>query len=223
MFNKPNHLYFFFDYISHNAWLAWQRTAKLAAQHDLIFEPVPVLFAGLLKAHGQIGPGEVPAKLRWMTWNVLRKSRQHGIPFAPPDTHPFNPLVPLRASCCDLPRAQKFDLITRLFSATWAESRAVSEPDVVSAVITEAGLNTDLLMMETYTDDVKARLRDNTDAAIAAGVFGVPTMMVRGELFWGFDDLENLENFLSGADPIGADRESYADWFKLRPSAQRRR
>ena len=94
---------------------------------------------------------------------------------------------------------------------------------MVGAVITEAGLNTDLLMMEAYTDEVKARLRENTDAAIAAGVFGVPTMMVRGELFWGFDDLDNLENFLSGADPIGDDRGAYADWFTLRSSAQRKR
>jgi hypothetical protein len=77
--------------------------------------------------------------------------------------------------------------------------------------------------MEAYTDEVKARLRENTDAAIAAGVFGVPTMIVRGELFWGFDDFENLENFLSGADPIGGDKEIYADWFRLRSSAQRKR
>ena len=48
-------------------------------------------------------------------------------------------------------------------------------------------------------------------------------MLVRGELFWGFDDFENLENFLSGADPIGSDKEIYADWFKLRSSAQRKR
>lgn len=223
MFNKPNHLYYFFDFLSHNAWLAWQRSAKLAAQHDLILEPVPVVFAGLLKAHGQVGPGEVPAKLHWMTWNVLRKSKQHGIAFAPPHTHPFNPLIPLRVSCCDLPRSQRFDLITRLFSATWAESRAISEPEVVSAVITEAGLNAEALMAEAQTDAVKARLRENTDAAIAAGVFGVPTMLVRNELFWGFDDLENLENFLDGADPIGSDKEIYAGWFNLRASAQRKR
>ena len=94
---------------------------------------------------------------------------------------------------------------------------------MVSAVITEAGLDADMLMGEAQSEAVKARLRDNTDAAIAAGVFGVPGMRVHEELFWGFDDLENLEDFLSGADPLGDDRSVYAGWFNLRASAQRKR
>ncbi|TXH05508.1 MAG: 2-hydroxychromene-2-carboxylate isomerase [Nevskiaceae bacterium] len=222
-FNKSGQLYFFLDFISHNAWLAWHQVHALAARNDLVIEPVPVLFAGLLKAHGQVGPAEVPAKLKWMTWNVLRKARQHGIPLAPPHTHPFNPLLPLRVACCELPRTQRLDLIQRLFRAAWAEGRAISEPEVVAAVITEAGLNADLVLAEAQSEAVKARLRSNTEAAIAAGVFGVPTMIARGELFWGFDDLEHLENFLRGVDPLGDDREAYADWFAIRPSAQRTR
>lgn len=222
-FNKTTQLYFFFDFISHNAWLAWHQISALAARHDLVVEPVPVLFAGLLKAHGQTGPAEVPAKLRWMTWNVLRKARLHGIPIAPPHSHPFNPLLPLRVACCELPRAQRLDLINRLFAATWVQGRAVSEPDVVSAVITESGLNADLVMAEAQSEAVKARLRGNTDAAIAAGVFGVPSMIAQGELFWGFDDLGHLDNFLRGIDPLGSDRNADADWFNIRPSAQRPR
>ena len=53
---------FFFDYISSNAYLAWQVVPKLADQYGMQLEPVPVLFAGLLKAHGQLGPAEVPVK-----------------------------------------------------------------------------------------------------------------------------------------------------------------
>lgn len=223
MFNKPTTLYFFFDFISHNAWLAWNRMPALAERHGLILEPVPVLFAAMLKAHGQVGPAELPPKRDWMLWNVLRKARQHGIPMAPPHSHPFNPLLPLRVACCELPRAQRRDLIHRLFRATWAEGRAVAEEQTVADIIAEAGLNADLLLAEARTEPVKARLRDNTDAALKAGVFGVPSMMVRGEIFWGFDDLEHLENFLSGADPLGADKNIYADWFQVRASAQRKR
>ena len=222
-FNKSTQLYFFLDFISHNAWLAWHQIHALAMRHDLVVEPVPVLFAGLLKAHGLTGPAEVPAKSRWMIWNILRKAQQQGIPISPPHSHPFNPLLPLRVACCELPRAQRIDLIHGLFSAAWVQGRAVSEPEVVAEVITEAGLNADLVLAEAQSEAVKAGLRDNTEAAIAAGVFGVPSMIVRGELFWGFDDLEHLENFLRGIDPLGSDREAYADWFKLRASAQRKR
>jgi 2-hydroxychromene-2-carboxylate isomerase len=223
MFNKPKHLYFFLDFISHNAWLAWHQAPALALQHDLILEPVPVLFAGLLKANNQVGPAEIPDKSRWMIWNVLRKAQQFGIPIAPPHSHPFNPLLPLRVACCELPRVQRLDLINRLFRAAWVESRAVSEPDVVAAVITEAGLNADVILAEAQSEAVKARLRQNTEAAIAAGVFGVPTLLVQDELFWGFDDLEHLQNFLRGIDPLGGDKAVYAGWFKVRPSAQRKK
>jgi 2-hydroxychromene-2-carboxylate isomerase len=223
MYDQPRHLYFFFDFISHNAWLAWHKLPALAAQHKLVLEPVPVLFAGLLKAHGQTGPAEIPAKARWMIWNVLRKARQDGIPLAPPHSHPFNPLLPLRAACCELPRAQRMDLIQRLFRAAWVEGREVSEAEVVAEVITESGLDAAQLMAQAQSEEVKARLRENTEAAIAAGVFGVPGMLTGGELFWGYDDLPHLDNFLRGTDPLGDDREAYAGWFKLRASAQRKR
>lgn len=223
MFDQRGHLYFFFDFISHNAWLAWHKMPALAAKHGLILEPVPVLFAGLLQAHKQIGPAEVPPKLNWMLWNVLRKAQQHNIPIAPPHTHPFNPLLPLRIACCALPREQHLRLIHALFSATWAEGRAVSQADVAKDIITEAGLDAEALFAQAHTDTVKAALRQNTEDAIKAGVFGVPSMKVGDELFWGFDDLPQLENYLSGADPLNPDRNVYAGWQRVQPSAQRKR
>jgi len=227
MFDDPGKLYFFFDYISHNAWLAWNRVPELARRHGLQLEPVPVLFAGLLNAHGQKGPAEVPAKQSWMLWNVLRKSQQLGIPLAPPHSHPFNPLLPLRLSCCELPAGRREALIDALFRATWAESRPVSEADTLRAVLAETGLDADTWLTDAASEAVKTRLRRNTDAAVAAGVFGVPSMLVPGpgqaELFWGYDDLEYLDLFLQGRDPLGADRRAHAAWLQVRPSAQRLR
>jgi len=221
-FDNPGRLYFYFDFISHNAWLAWGRAQELAAQHGLAFEPVPVVFGALLKANGQLGPAEVPPKLHWMLWNVLRKARLHGIPLAPPHSHPFNPLAALRLACCELPAAQRLRLIDRIFRATWAESRAVSEPEVLRELVLDCGLDDEALLAESQSDSVKARLRESTEAALAAGVFGVPSVRVRGELFWGFDDLPFLEQFLQGVDPLGDPAEHQA-WLQVRPSVQRTR
>ena len=222
MFDQRGHLYFFFDFISHNAWLAWHKMPALAEKYGLTLEPVPVLFAGLLQAHKQRGPAEVPPKLDWMLWNVLRKAQQHRIPIAPPHTHPFNPLLPLRVASCDLPHDQHLRLIHALFSATWAEGRAVSQIDVVRDILTETGLDAETLLAQAKTDAIKTTLRRNTDDAVKAGIFGVPSMKVGGELFWGFDDLPQLENYLSGADPLNPDRSVYAGWQRVRLSAQRK-
>lgn len=222
-FADPQRLYFFFDYISHNAYLAWHRMPAVARAFNLTLTPVPVLFGALLSHYKQMGPAEVPAKFRWMLWNVLRKATRHGIAMAPPASHPFNPLLPLRVTCAVEDEAQRLQLVDRLFRATWAQSRPVDQAETVRAILDEAGLAAAALLAAAQTDPVKQRLRDNTQQALDQGVFGVPTMMVRGELFWGFDDLEYLEMFLSGRDVLPADRAGLAPWLQIRPSVERRR
>ena len=62
---------FYFDYESPNAYLAWTQLPQLAEKYGAVIEAVPILYAALLEAHGQLGPGEIPVKGRWMTKNVL--------------------------------------------------------------------------------------------------------------------------------------------------------
>jgi 2-hydroxychromene-2-carboxylate isomerase len=213
---------FLFDYISSNAYLAWIELPRLAARYGAEIEPVPVLFAGLLEAHGQLGPAEVRPKAQWMARNNLRKAALLGVPLQPPAFHPWNPLLALRVSSLPLPAASRRALIDRLFQGTWARSLHLSEPEVVAALADEAGLAGGELVARAAEPESKARLRRQTDDAIAAGVFGVPTMQVGSELFWGYDDLPYLELFLAGKDPL--DPSEAAKWErKARPSAMRRR
>ncbi len=223
MFNAEGTLYFFFDYISHNAWLAWHDVHALVKKHGLKLEPVPVVFGAMLSAYNQVGPAELPVKGRWMLTNVLRKAKLRGIPIAPPFSHPFNPLLALRVSCAELPENKKRELIDRMFRATWVQSRAMHEPAVIAEVIGEAGLDAQQLLAQAAAETVKLRLRQNTDDALRAGIFGVPSLLVGGQLFWGYDDFEHLERFLSGADPLGNDPAVFAPWSSIKPSAQRKR
>ncbi|MGB1579927.1 MAG: 2-hydroxychromene-2-carboxylate isomerase [Nevskiales bacterium] len=210
---------FYFDYISHNAYLAWTQINKLAKVYERKVEPVPVLFAAFLNHYGHKGPAELPAKSRWMIRDVIRKAEQLNVPLRPPASHPFNPLLALRLSCIDMPAVDKRRMIDGLFRATWAESREVSNPQVLGAVLTNAGLDAQALLAEAAEESIKARLRSHNEAAIEAGVFGVPSMQVDGELFWGYDDLRYLEMFLSGRDPY--DPARLGPWLQVRPSSQR--
>lgn len=212
----------YLDYISSNAYLAWIRLGQLAAEYDAAIEPVPVLFAGLLEAHGQLGPAEVRPKALWMAKNNLRKAALLGIPLNPPRFHPFNPLLALRVSSLPLDAASRHRLVGALLEAVWVRGLHVSEPEVVARVAGELGLDGPSLVTAAQAPDSKARLREQTDAAIAAGVFGVPSMLCDGELFWGFDDLPYLEHRLAGRDPL--DPVELARWTSGgRASARRRR
>ncbi len=214
-------LRFYFDYISHNAYIAWTQIHDLAARHRRQVEPVPVLFAALLNQHGQKGPAEIPAKGLWMAKDVLRKAARLGVPLRPPASHPFNPLVALRATLVPTDPTQQRRLIDALFRATWVDGRDVSNPETVAAVATATGLDGAAVVAAAQSEAIKNRLRAETDAAIDAGVFGVPTVIVDDELFWGFDDFGHLELFLDGKDPL--DRAVLTEWQSIRPTASRRR
>ena len=211
---------FYFDYISSNAYLAWTQLPALAEKYGAVIEPIPVLFAGLLEAHGQLGPAEVRVKAFWMAKNNLRKAALLGLALNPPVHHPFNPLLALRVSSLEVDDAGRRALIDGLFQAVWVRGLHVSETSVVEDLLEQAGLDPGLVN-EAQLPESKARLRRQTEDAIAAGVFGVPAMRVGDEIFWGYDDLPYLEMHLAGRDPL--DPEELAKWSRApQPSAVRR-
>jgi 2-hydroxychromene-2-carboxylate isomerase len=213
---------FYFDYESPNAYLAWTQLPKLAQRYGFSIEPAPILYAALLDAHGQIGPGECPAKGRWMNKNLARKAVLLGVPLAAPAFLPFNPLLALRATLLPTDTRERDALIDALFRAVWVRGLHVSDTAVVERVADEIGLPGATLVAKAQTPEIKHQLRVRTDEAISRGVFGVPSMEVGDELFWGYDDFPYLELFLAGKDPIDA-----AEWAKqsrpVQASSMRRR
>ncbi len=213
---------FYFDYESPNAYLAWTQLPKLADRYGFTVEPVPILYAALLDANGQLGPGEQPTKGLWMSKNLLRKALLLGVPLNPPAFLPFNPLLALRMTMLPLDDRMRRALIDALFRAVWVRGLHVSDATVAEAVATEIGLPGSSLVAQAQTPEIKRHLRAQTDEAIGKGVFGVPSMMVGDELFWGYDDFPYLELLLAGKDPLAA-----VDWQKsdrpVRASSMRRR
>ena len=210
---------FLFDYISPNAYLAWTQLPALAARYGYTVDPVPVLFAGLLGAHGGLGPAEMPAKALWMSKNNFRKATVLGVPLNPPAFHPFNPLLALRVSSLPDDAATRAAITTALMDAVWVRSLHVSEPEVVTRVCDAAGFDGAALVATAAEPAAKARLRRQTDEAIAAGVFGVPSMQVGDEVFWGYDDFPYLELLLAGKDPLAG--VALDQWPTPKPSAMR--
>ena len=212
---------FYFDYISHNAYLAWTQLPKLADELNINFKPIPVLFGAMLKQNGTLGPAEVPPKNKWMTKDVIRKAKLLNVALAPPATHPFNPLLALRATCAVPAEQDPSPLIDALFVAAWAESRDITNPDVVVDVANKAGFDGGMLLEQTQNPDVKKILIDNVSGALENGVFGVPSMLVGDELFWGYDDLPHFKLTVQGEDPF--DPAEFEAWQRVKPSVQRNR
>jgi 2-hydroxychromene-2-carboxylate isomerase len=182
-----------FDVISPFAYLAFPQLARLPAHVTIEF--VPVLFAGLLQHFGQLGPAEIPSKRRFTYRFVLWRARQLGLPMRMPPAHPFNPLAALRliiAAGSDQRAART------VLDAVYREGRDVADAAVIAALARELGVADPQAALGDAT--VKQRLRDNTNWASSRGIFGVPTLVIGDELFWGHDAFDMALEYLRNPD-----------------------
>jgi 2-hydroxychromene-2-carboxylate isomerase len=184
----------YFDYVSPYAYLQ-STQLPLLAEHARI-EYRPVLFAGLLNHFGQKGPAEIPAKKVHTFRQVAWLAHRHGIPLNVPSAHPFNPLPMLRLS---IALGDDPDVVQALFRHVWVDGHLPTEEAPWAALCARLGV--DDPDAEIARPDVKETLRRNTEEAIAAGVFGVPSIVVDGRVFWGFDMTDAAIAFLRG-DPF---------------------
>lgn len=211
---------FYFDYISPYAYVAWTQIHTVAARHGRTVTPIPVLFAALLNHHGQKGPAEIPAKRSYTFKDAYRKAHRAGLPpLQAPPSHPFNPLLALRISSLPLGVELQRRIIDAFYAATWAGGGGVESPEVVSRVLSGLGLDATSILQQAESPANKATLRAQTEAAIQAQVFGVPTMIADGELYWGVDALPHLEDRLLGRDPVPPDLSDR--WRDLPATASR--
>jgi 2-hydroxychromene-2-carboxylate isomerase len=213
----------FFDFVSPYSYLACAQARDLGARagHEVV--PRPVLFAGILDAIGTRGPAEVPARRAYLIKDLLRAAHRAHVPLMPPPAHPFNPLVALRVAGLDLDPALRWRIVDALFAAAWAGvggGAGIEGEERVGAVLRRAGLDDKPLLAEAATPAAKQRLRASTDEALARGAFGVPTLFVAGELFFGVDSFPALEAFVRGEDPV--DPALVERWASLPSSATRR-
>jgi len=180
----------YFDFVSPFAYLQSEELGSLAPRVAVRYRPV--LFAGLLGANGQKGPAEIPAKRAFTYRFCLWRAKSLGIPLRFPPEHPFNPLPLLRlAVACD----SSADAVHRIFRFVWRDGRL---PDLPIEWAELAGvLGVPDADARIATAEVKDELRRNTDEAIGRGVFGVPTLAVEGELFWGGDATAMAVDFIA--------------------------
>jgi 2-hydroxychromene-2-carboxylate isomerase len=179
----------YLDVISPFSYLYIKQLHALSGDLDATW--VPVLFAGLLKHWNAKGPAELPTKrthtYQWCTWRASRL----GIPFRMPPRHPFNPLQTLRLL---IALGSSRDAFCQAFDFVYAEGR---DPEREWPLLCERfGLSTADAEARIAQPEIKAALVSNTEAAIAQGVFGVPTLALEGHIFWGGESMEWANDYL---------------------------
>jgi 2-hydroxychromene-2-carboxylate isomerase len=203
-----------FDVISPFAYLAFPHLSRLPPHVRL--ECVPVLLAGILKHFGQLGPAEIPSKRRFTYRFVLWRARRLGIPMRMPPTHPFNPLAALRLIIAAGSDARAAGTV---LDAVFRDGRDASDAEVIADLAGALGVADPQSALSEPA--VKERLRTNTEWAISRGVFGVPTLVVGEELFWGHDAVDMAIDYLSRPDAFADAQMRAADALPVGASRAR--
>jgi 2-hydroxychromene-2-carboxylate isomerase len=189
------HLSFWFDPISPYAYLAFERLPQVLEGLSYSVDYRPVLFAGLLRQFDHKGPAEIEPKRAWTYRDVAWRAHQQGTPLDLPAAHPFNPLPLLRlALACARPGGPpNRRVVEALFHHVWRGGLDAACPERLAALRAALAPGRD-----PDGPEVKAELRAAGDAALAQGVFGVPTVVLEGRAFWGDDALPMLRAAMQG-------------------------
>ena len=194
---------FLFDFGSPNAFLARRAIPGIEQRTGAKFEVVPVLLGGIFKATGNQSPmqafGHIKNKMAYEQLETQRFIRKHKI-----DDFKFNPHFPVNTlNLMRMAVAAKGagilpQYMDAVFHHMWIEPKKMDDPAIVTAALASSGIDPKLLE-RAQAPEVKAKLIENTDVAVARGVFGIPTFFVGDEIFFGKDRLRDVEEAIVAA------------------------
>ena len=190
---------FFFDVGSPAAYLAWTQLPALCSCGGADIDYKPMLLGGVFQATGNQSPMTVPAKGSYLQRDLALHARRYGVPFEQNPHFPINTLTLMRgATAVQMQQPERFaGYVDAVFLAIWVESKNMNDSQVAASVLEAAGFDPAALMAQAADPQVKERLKQVTQDAVARGVFGAPTFFVDGQMFWGQDRLEFVKKALS--------------------------
>ena len=192
---------FWFEFASTYSYPAAMRIGARAADAGVAVEWRPFLLGPIFRAQGwNDSPFNVyPVKGRYMWRDLERICRKEGVPLRHPSRFPRPSLIAARVACIGASEPWGPEFVRATYRANFAEDRDIGAPDIVGAILGDLGADASAILARAETTEVKNALRANTDHATTLGVFGAPSFVVDGELFWGNDRLDDAIAWATGA------------------------
>lgn len=190
-----------FDFVSPNAYLIWQPLKALAEKHGATIEITPAFLGGMHKLTGNAPPfirdAEVKGKNEYAMLELGRFVKKHGLSkFKMNPKFPFNTITLLRMLVA-LEPAKRAELIELLLPPIWEDGLDVTDGETLGKILQDGGFDAAELFAKTQDPEIKQALIDNTENAVARGAFGIPTMYVDGEMYFGKERLAQIDEQLS--------------------------
>jgi len=180
---------FYFDFGSPTAYMAYKVLLKIAdkAGAEIVYKPI--LLGGIFKATGNASPITIKPKGDYMGQDLPRFVAKYKIPYAHNPNFPINTLPLMRGAIAYLGEPEFASYTEAVFNAMWANEKNMGDPEVIGAVVAQAGIEGADFIARINDGEVKGKLISETESAVARGLFGAPTMFVGDQMFFGQDRL----------------------------------
>lgn len=190
-----------FDFGSPNAYLAMKALPELLDRTGADLVVTPCLLGGIFKATGNKAPmiqyADAPAKLAYENLEMRRFIARHGLNKFSLNPHfPVNTLTIMRGAIVAEDEGILDDYVDAVNRAMWEDELKMDDPEVIATFLSANGFDGPALLARTQEPEIKAKLVANTEAAVARGVFGIPTFFVGDAIFFGKDRLAQVEEAL---------------------------
>jgi len=194
---------FLFDFGSPNAFLSHEAIPAIEKRAGVKFEYVPILLGGIFKATNNKSPAETLAgvknKPEFQVLETERFVKRFAVkPYSPNPFFPVNTLNIMRAAVAARFEGVFEKYVEAAFHHMWVEPKKMDDPTVAAQALTASGLDAAKLFARAQDPDVKAKLIENTQSAVERGAFGSPTFFVGKEMFFGKEQLREVEEMVSG-------------------------
>jgi 2-hydroxychromene-2-carboxylate isomerase len=194
---------FLFDFGSPNAFLSHEAIPAIEKRTGVEFEYVPVLLGGIFKATNNKSPAETLAgvknKREFHALETERFVKRFGVkPYTWNPFFPVNTLNLMRAAVAAQLEGVFEKYVEAAFHHMWVEPKKMDDPEVAVKALTSSGIDAAKLLARSQEPEVKAKLIENTQAAVERGAFGSPTFFVGKEMFFGKEQLREVEEMVSG-------------------------
>lgn len=190
---------FYLDLGSPATYLAWTQLPGLCARHAAQLVYKPILLGGVFQATGNVSPITVPAKGRYVFIDLARYACRYGVPLTLPPGFPVNTLTLMRGlTGVQLFANERFEALLKvLFTGLFEHGRNLADPAVLEQTLADGGFEAEEFHELAARPEVKDALRKATEEAVERGLFGAPTFFVEGQMFFGQDRLDFVEQALA--------------------------
>ncbi|MDB2381572.1 2-hydroxychromene-2-carboxylate isomerase [Alphaproteobacteria bacterium] len=193
---------FIFDFASPNAYLVHKIVPEIEARTGASFNYIPCLLGGIFKATGNQAPmiafGDIKNKPEYEALEMQRFIVRHNLTDFKMNPHfPVISLMLVRGALVAERDGYLMKYIDAMVDAMWEQGLKLDDPEVLHKAYADAGFDADKIMTDMSDDAIKAKLMENTNAAVARGAFGIPTFFVGDEIFFGKERLGQVEDMLT--------------------------